>query len=362
MNVLIVMTVPQVIAALVILPLYWNDKDTCSRENHNKWNWWAVLSTLRMFVYMVAVIIMHYNRDWIVENHRITQANYIRNVIDAAGFVWFLVGNVWVFSDEVDCPNPYKSPVYNLCVWMVIINYVQICLPCIIALCLIPFFCFCMPCLIRVLARLQQHQLAPKGATDTLINTLPVETITERLHESCPVCLNDMDVGEQVRNLPCQHKFHKECVDEWLRVNASCPTCRTSIIGNGDTFLIDEGSNSNNGNNNNNSEGRSRDSDSSNNNNNGSHYTVALVTDDLDSNDMRGIYNSVQDNTYRDGSVVNNGDVSVNNVEDGRNDFEMLGDLSDDHEIDVEGGNTDVEIAETPVSDGRIDSNRYRLL
>lgn len=125
--------------------------------------------------------------------------------------VRFIVGNVWLFGDEVVCSNPGSSPVYNLCFAMLIISYIQICLPCIIALCMIPVFCFCMPCLIRMLARLQNEN-APKGATDTLINTLPLITITQRLlddERTCPVCLNDMAIGDEARSLPCRHLFHK---------------------------------------------------------------------------------------------------------------------------------------------------------
>ena len=47
-----------------------------------------------------------------------------------------------------------------LCVAMLVINYVQICLPCIVAILLIPIFCFCMPCLIRLLAHLQNNRAA----------------------------------------------------------------------------------------------------------------------------------------------------------------------------------------------------------
>ena len=79
----------------------------------------------------------------------------LRNIIDAMGLVWFIIGNLWLFGDDEDtlCEHPKNSPIYQLCVSMVIINYLQICLPCILAALLLPLFCFCMPCLIRVLAR-----------------------------------------------------------------------------------------------------------------------------------------------------------------------------------------------------------------
>jgi ribosomal protein S27E len=47
---------------------------------------------------------------------------------------------------------------------------------------------------------------------------------------SCPICLNELVAGEEARLLLCHHMFHRQCVDEWLRVNASCPTCRKSIL------------------------------------------------------------------------------------------------------------------------------------
>ncbi|KAG8045671.1 hypothetical protein GUJ93_ZPchr0008g12452 [Zizania palustris] len=43
----------------------------------------------------------------------------------------------------------------------------------------------------------------------------------------CAVCLNAVDEGEMVRQLPgCAHVFHQECIDVWLSSNASCPVCR----------------------------------------------------------------------------------------------------------------------------------------
>ena len=46
----------------------------------------------------------------------------------------------------------------------------------------------------------------------------------------CCICLNNYEVSQPLRVLPCGHHFHKECVDEWLLVNSTCPTCRKSIF------------------------------------------------------------------------------------------------------------------------------------
>lgn len=49
---------------------------------------------------------------------------------------------------------------------------------------------------------------------------------------TCPICLDDFTHDETVvRELPCQHIFHPECVDEFLRTSTSlCPICKKSAL------------------------------------------------------------------------------------------------------------------------------------
>ena len=43
-------------------------------------------------------------------------------------------------------------------------------------------------------------------------------------HVGCTICTEDFTVGEDVRVLPCSHKFHPACVDPWLtNVSGTCP-------------------------------------------------------------------------------------------------------------------------------------------
>ncbi|KAL2891384.1 Receptor homology region,transmembrane domain- and RING domain-containing protein 1 [Ceratocystis lukuohia] len=49
-------------------------------------------------------------------------------------------------------------------------------------------------------------------------------------HLGCSICTDDFQVGEDVRVLPCDHKFHPACVDPWLlNVSGTCPLCRFDL-------------------------------------------------------------------------------------------------------------------------------------
>ncbi|KAH1079569.1 hypothetical protein AAZX31_19G240900 [Glycine max] len=45
----------------------------------------------------------------------------------------------------------------------------------------------------------------------------------------CTICLSEYKTKDTIRCIPeCAHCFHAECIDEWLRMNSTCPVCRNS--------------------------------------------------------------------------------------------------------------------------------------
>ncbi|WMV21613.1 hypothetical protein MTR67_014998 [Solanum verrucosum] len=81
---------------------------------------------------------------------------------------------------------------------------------------------------------------AQREAVEALIQELPMfrmKAVPTDCSE-CPICLEEFDVGNEVRGLPCAHNFHVACIDEWLRLNVKCPRCRCSVFPNLDLSAL----------------------------------------------------------------------------------------------------------------------------
>ncbi|XP_078431683.1 E3 ubiquitin-protein ligase RHA2B-like [Wolffia australiana] len=52
------------------------------------------------------------------------------------------------------------------------------------------------------------------------------------LAEQCSVCLDAVNTGPRVQQLPCcRHIFHSLCLEEWFRqCKPSCPLCRSPLL------------------------------------------------------------------------------------------------------------------------------------
>ncbi|XP_078412078.1 E3 ubiquitin-protein ligase RNF126 isoform X2 [Cetorhinus maximus] len=80
----------------------------------------------------------------------------------------------------------------------------------------------------------QFENTGPPPADKEKIKTLPTVEITDEHVGSgveCPVCKEDYSVGETVRQLPCNHLFHNDCIIPWLEMHDTCPVCRKSLSG-----------------------------------------------------------------------------------------------------------------------------------
>lgn len=81
------------------------------------------------------------------------------------------------------------------------------------------------------LLALDENNHQHTGASESQINNLPQSVVqSNSIEDPCSVCLENPSVGDTIRHLPCFHKFHKECIDEWLRRKKLCPVCKFGIV------------------------------------------------------------------------------------------------------------------------------------
>ncbi|XP_008788576.1 probable E3 ubiquitin-protein ligase RHC1A [Phoenix dactylifera] len=84
--------------------------------------------------------------------------------------------------------------------------------------------------LIEQLARNDRH--GPPPASQSAIDAMPTVKINQRHlrgDSHCPVCKDIFELGSEVREMPCQHLYHSDCIVPWLIQHNSCPVCRHEL-------------------------------------------------------------------------------------------------------------------------------------
>lgn len=179
---------------------------------------------------------------------------YFKMALDCFFAVWFVVGNVWIFgghSSSFEAPN-----LYRLCIVFLTFSCIGYAMPFILC----ATICCCLPCIISVMG-FREDLTQNKGATPESINALPTYKFKVKKNKSgnkeaaeggvvaagtdkervisgedaaCCICLAKYVNNDELRELPCSHFFHKDCVDKWLKINNSCPLCKAEV---GETLL-----------------------------------------------------------------------------------------------------------------------------
>jgi len=55
------------------------------------------------------------------------------------------------------------------------------------------------------------------------------EDLLDDTNCECAICLQEQNMSTKATKLPCGHLFCHTCINDWLRRNCSCPTCRFEL-------------------------------------------------------------------------------------------------------------------------------------
>lgn len=91
----------------------------------------------------------------------------------------------------------------------------------------------------RIISQLMEQTAtsnAPGPASKEDIDALPRKNVSEEMlgpehRAECSICMDEVNIGEEVTELPCKHWFHHPCVSAWLSEHNTCPHCRKGIKG-----------------------------------------------------------------------------------------------------------------------------------
>ncbi|CAF0811510.1 unnamed protein product [Brachionus calyciflorus] len=80
----------------------------------------------------------------------------------------------------------------------------------------------------------QLENTGPPPASEDQLKNLPQIIINQQDVErsaQCAICMEDFNLNETAKKLPCKHLFHEPCISEWLKIHGTCPVCRKNLNG-----------------------------------------------------------------------------------------------------------------------------------
>jgi len=72
---------------------------------------------------------------------------------------------------------------------------------------------------------------APPASKEAVTKLKKVKITSKEIEEKaeCSVCKDEYELDDEVKVMPCSHRFHIECIDPWLKLRNSCPVCRYEL-------------------------------------------------------------------------------------------------------------------------------------
>lgn len=82
--------------------------------------------------------------------------------------------------------------------------------------------------LLQQLSENDPNRYGTPPAKKEAVDAMPTVTVDQHSGQ-CSVCLDDFEVGNEAKEMPCKHRFHSKCILPWLELHSSCPVCRFEL-------------------------------------------------------------------------------------------------------------------------------------
>ncbi|KAE8672318.1 RNF181 protein [Hibiscus syriacus] len=70
-------------------------------------------------------------------------------------------------------------------------------------------------------------------ASKSVVENLPSSVATQEdlmnNNALCAICKDEINLGETMKQLPCAHRYHGDCITPWLGIRNTCPVCRHEL-------------------------------------------------------------------------------------------------------------------------------------
>ena len=208
----------ELVSSIVMLYYYWHQ--TCNKMIAI----WIAAYSGRLVVYLP----INLYRFSLGERSTMPYIDAFSGLVSLFSFCWWITGQVWFFGPN-DCMVNSK-PLYIYAMILLLGNYALA----IFAILLVIAIIFCIPqtWLLAILSSFGEK----RGASSKDLNSVPVVFYSSANYtgdkgndSSCAICMVDYIDNDPLRVLPCNHRFHKACIDQWLNINKTCPYCRHDI-------------------------------------------------------------------------------------------------------------------------------------
>eukprot|EP01083_Nonionella_stella_P028472 78403_1 len=164
--------------------------------------------------------------------------------------IWSFIGQSMVSQCKA-CHDP-TSNIYGFCQWCLFMLY---------SICIYNFFpafasiviTLWLIAAIPVIAVLECFQIVSGGLSSKILAfmermdeehskanatrchqlaQLPIITCDGNVgaSEECGICLATYSTADNLRLLPCMHRFHSDCIDGWIVKTNLCPMCRVKVF------------------------------------------------------------------------------------------------------------------------------------